>query len=95
MKNYIGTKLLEIKDTVSQEVYSQTLWVIDQYALYEYYKSINVDINRYDIKHVMLHLEPWINDKSELILHHYLNSNYKIALPAEIVYDDNFIERFL
>ncbi len=95
MKEYINSKLLDIKERVAPEVYNQTLWVIDQYALYEYYKSIGIKTNIYDIKHVMLHLEPWINDISELVLHHYLNRNYKIAVPAEFVKDHDFIERFL
>jgi hypothetical protein len=94
MKEYIDTKLLKAKNQVSQEMYNQTLWVIDQYALYEYYKSIGVQINIYENKHVMLHLEPWINSTSELVLHHYLNGNYKVAVPAEFR-DDDISERFL
>ena len=94
MEKYIDSKLLKIKDQVSKESYNQTLWVIDQYALYEYYKSIGVQTKIYDTKHVMLHLEPWVNDVSELVLHHYLNRNYKIAVPSEFVYDD-ISERFL
>lgn len=94
MKEYINSKLLEAKNRVSEELYNQTLWVIDQYALYEYYKSIGVETKIYDKKHVMLHLEPWINPTSELVLHHYLNQNYKVAVPAEFA-DDHISERFL
>jgi len=94
MKEYINIKLLDAKNRVSQELYNQTLWVIDQYALYEYYKSIGIQIKIYDKKHVMLHLEPWINPTSELVLHHYLNSNYNVAVPAEFK-DDEILERFL
>jgi hypothetical protein len=94
MKQYIDYKLVEVKNRVSEEVYNQILWVIDQYAIYEYYKSIGTRINMYDKKHVMLHLEPWINPTSELVLHHYLNGNYKVAVPAEFR-DDDISERFL
>jgi hypothetical protein len=94
MDNYIDLKLKEIRTTMSREMYHQTIWVIDQYALYEYYKSIDISVKIYDKKHVMLHLEPWINETSELVLHHYLNRNYKVAVPAEFVYD-NILERIL
>jgi hypothetical protein len=94
MKEYINLKLIDAKNQVSEEMYSQTLWVIDQYALYEYYKSIGIQTRFYNKKHVMLHLEPWINPTSELVLHHYLNGNYKVAVPAEFA-DDDISERFL
>lgn len=94
MNNYIDIKLKEIKIKTSKEMYQQAIWVIDQYALYEYYKSLNVSIKIYDKKHVMIHLEPWINLTSELVLHHYLNSNYNIAVPFEFK-NDNLSERFL
>jgi len=95
MIKYINLKLEEIKTKVSKEMYEQTIWVIDQYALYEYFRSINIPVGIYDKKHVMLHLEPWwMQPKSELILHHYLNVNYKVAVPAEFS-DDDLSERFL
>jgi len=94
MNNYIDLKLKEIKETVSEEMYNQIIWVIDQYAIYEYYKSIDIPVKIYNKNHVMLHLEPWINETSELILHHYLNRNYNIAVPAEFIYED-IAERFL
>jgi hypothetical protein len=83
MSFYINLKLNDVKKTMSSEMYQQTLWVIDQYALYEYYKSLDILIKTYDICHVMLHLEPWINSTNDLILHHYLNRNYMVAVPAD------------
>lgn len=94
MNNYIDLKLNKAKIKMSKDMYEQTIWVIDQYALYEYYKFLGIPVKIYDKKHVMIHLEPWINERSELILHHYLNSNYSVAVPFEFMYDD-ISERFL
>jgi hypothetical protein len=94
MSFYIRIKLNEVVTKMTPEMYQQTLWVIDQYALYEYYRSLGIEVKMYDIKHVMLHLEPWVNPTDELIIHHYLNSNYNIAVPLD--FKNNVIsERFI
>lgn len=95
MKQYICLKLDEVKLTMTKEMYEQTLWVIDQYAIYEYYKSIGIPVKEYDIQHVMLHLEPWINETKNLVLHHYLNRNYTVAVPSDFrnsVLSERFID---
>lgn len=95
MQEYINLKLGEVKQIMSPEMYEQTLWVIDQYAIYEYYKSIGIPVTIYDIKHVMLHLEPWVNNVDSLVLHHYLNRNYKVAVPSDFrnsILSERFID---
>lgn len=95
MKLYIKSKLDEVKTVMPDDMYRQTVWVIDQYAIYEYYKFIGIPVNIYDTRHVMLHLEPWINPVNDLILHHYLNRNYTVAVPSDFrnnVLSERFID---
>jgi len=90
--SYINTNIEKFNQKISESLYSQMLWVIDQYAVYEYFNSIDRSVRYFDTLEVMLHLEPFINSTENLVLHHYLNSNYSIMVPIEFKNDVNFFK---
>lgn len=87
---YINNNISKFSKNIPETLYSQMLWVIDQYAVYEYFNSIHNPVKYFDVSEVMLHLEPFINATDSLVLHHYLNSNYNIMVPLEFKIDKNF-----
>ena len=83
IKNYIDEKINYLRNKLNDKDFVQACWVTMQYGNYKYFIDHSNGVRYFDELDVIISNKIKDVDKSKVIIHHYLNSEYKEYVPAE------------